>query len=306
MMNTRRSLDAQAMATMLLLCMIWGGQQISLKLAAPDLTPTFQIGLRSLLAAVLVGLVMYVRRERFITADTWRSGVLAGLFFGLEFVLVGEALRYTTASHTVVFLYTAPIFVAFALHWTLPSERLHLLQWAGIGLAFIGLALAFLGKNAPTVTQLPQQLWGDILALGAGLSWAATTVTVRCSTLAQAPATQTLQYQLTISAIMILATAGLLGQWHFNPTLVALSSLAFQVVIVSFFSYLTWFALLKKYVAAQLGVFSFMTPLFGVLAGVLILHEPLEINFIMGAALVLLGILLVSGKNWLLSLWAHR
>jgi drug/metabolite transporter (DMT)-like permease len=72
---------------------------------------------------------------------------------------------------------------------------------------------------------------------------------------------------------------------------------------VSFFSYLAWFGLLKKYIVSQLGVFSFLTPLFGVLAGVLVLHEPIESTFIMGAALVMMGILLVSGKNWLLSLW---
>ena len=306
-MTTRRSLDAQAMSTMLLLCMIWGGQQITLKLAASDLTPTFQIGLRSLLAAVLVGLLMYYRRETFITVSTWRAGLWAGFFFGLEFILVGEALRYTTASHTVVFLYTAPIFVALVLQWQIPTERLHSLQWLGISLAFVGLAFAFLGKNAPNATApLPNQLWGDILALGAGLSWAATTVTIRCSALAQAPATQTLQYQLIISAIMILIVAGLLGQWHFNPTSTAISSLLFQVIVVSFFSYLAWFALLKNYLASQLGVFSFMTPLFGVLAGVLILNEPLETHFILGAALVMAGILLVSGKNWLLSIWAKK
>ncbi|WP_245539457.1 DMT family transporter [Thiofilum flexile] len=295
------------MATMLLLCMIWGGQQITLKLSAPDITPTFQIGLRSLFAAVLVGLVMYFRREVFITVSTWRAGLWAGFFFGLEFLLVGEALHYTTASHTVVFLYTAPIFVALALHWYIPTERLHPLQWLGISCAFVGLALAFLGKSSPnTSAQLPYQLWGDLLALGSGLSWAATTVTIRCSVLAQAPTTQTLQYQLIISAIMILSMAGLLGQWHFNPSPIAISSLLFQVIIVSFFSYLAWFALLKKYIVSQLGVFSFMTPLFGVIAGVLILNEPLEANFIFGALLVIIGILLVSGKNWLLTQWAKQ
>jgi drug/metabolite transporter (DMT)-like permease len=302
MTQARQPLDVKAMALMVLLCMIWGGQQITLKLASPDITPTFQIGLRSALAAALVGILMYYRREAFITVSTWRAGLLAGLLFGLEFILVGEALRYTTASHVVVFLYTAPIFVALALHRQIPSERLHPLQWLGISLAFVGLALAFLGKSTPSA-QLPHQLWGDLLALGSGLSWAATTVTVRCSVLASAPTTQTLQYQLVISAIMILITAGLLGQWHFNPTPTAIGSLIFQVLIVSFFSYLAWFGLLKKYIVSQLGVFSFLTPLFGVLAGVLVLHEPIESTFIMGAALVMTGILLVSGKNWLLSLW---
>ena len=59
-----------------------------------------------------------------VEEGTWRPGLLAGVLFAVEFLLVGEGLRYTTASHLVVFLYTAPIFVALGLHWVRPAERL--------------------------------------------------------------------------------------------------------------------------------------------------------------------------------------
>lgn len=118
-MDHRKALDGQAMALMVILCLIWGLQQVVLKAAAADVTPLMQIALRTGIAAVLVGLLMARRGERIHLSDgTWRPGLLVGFFFALEFLLVGEGLRFTTAAHMVVFLYTAPIFVAFGV-WLL-------------------------------------------------------------------------------------------------------------------------------------------------------------------------------------------
>ena len=119
---------------------------------------------------------------------------------------------------------------------------------------------------------------------------------------AQAPATLTLLYQLVGGFAVLIVAAGLLGQWRFNPTPVAWLSLLFQAVVVSFFSYLTWFWLLKRYLASRLGVFSFLTPLFGMLFGVWLLAEPLEASFVAGTVLVLAGVAVVSGYGW----WRQR
>jgi drug/metabolite transporter (DMT)-like permease len=81
---------------------------------------------------------------------------------------------------------------------------------------------------------------------------------------------------------------------RFALTGTALTSLLFQGVVVSFASYLAWFALLRRYLATGLSVYSFMTPIFGVTFGVLVLGEPLGRAFVLGAALVLGGIFLVS------------
>jgi drug/metabolite transporter (DMT)-like permease len=209
-------------------------------------------------------------------------------------------LRHTSASHTVVFLYTAPAFAALGLHWKLPVERLQPFQWVGVLLAFAGIVIAFFGRTPQPISGPPSSiLWGDFLALLGGISWAATTVVIRCSSLARTPATRTLLYQLVGAFILLmLATIGL-GQTHFNPTRLAWASLVFQSLVVSFASFLVWFWLLRTYLASRLGVFSFMTPLFGIAFGVWLLHEPLEPSFLAGALLVLAGILLVSGSGWL-------
>lgn len=298
--NTCKTLDGQAMLIMLLLCMTWGLQQVVLKAAAPDIAPLLQLALRSGIAALLVGLLMLVRGERLsLHEGTWRPGLLVGLLFALEYLFVGEGLRHTSASHMVVFLYTAPIFAALGLHWKLPVERLQLFQWVGILLAFSGIVIAFCLRSQPTGVSSSNMLWGDSLALLAGISWGATTVVIRCSSLSKVTATQTLLYQLVGAFVLLLLAAIGLGQTDFHQTRLAWGSLLFQSFVVSFASFLAWFWLLRNYLASRLGVFSFMTPLFGMAFGVWLLHEPIEPSFVVGALLVISGIVLVSGYGWL-------
>jgi len=295
----RRSADGFALQVMFGLCLIWGVQQVMIKWAAADIAPVMQAAARSGISALLVGLLMCWKGGWSQIGGTWRGGLLAGSLFGLEFLFIAEGLKLTSAAHMSVFLYTAPIFTALGLNWLLPSERLRPLQWLGILLAFAGIGYAFAGGIS--LDNLDRRmLLGDGFALLAGAAWGATTVVVRASRLSEAPATLTLFYQLIVGFVGLLLIAVLSGQvTHVSLMPVAVASVLFQGLVVSFFSYLTWFWLLRRYLAANLAVFSFMTPLFGVTFGVVLLGEPLSSNFVIGAVLVLLGITFVSAEQWL-------
>ena len=300
-MDERKALDQTASSLMIVLCMVWGLQQVILKMAASDISPLMQIALRSGLAALLLlPLVLLDQKSQLMNLKNLKAGTLVAVLFSLEFFLLAQALQLTSASHAVVLLYTAPIFVALGLHWKLPSERLTILQWTGIGIAFIGIVVTFIRPQQIGVNTFQQQmLWGDLYALAAAIAWAATTVTVRLSSLAQAAVTQTLFYQLAGGFILLLGLAFFLGQAVVQWTPLVIGSLAFHTLIVSFASFLAWFWLLRNYLASRLGVFSFLTPLFGIIFGVWLLDENIEANFIFGTALVLLGILVVSLQGWL-------
>lgn len=295
----RKSADGFLVRTMLLLCTLWGFQQVAIKLAAPDLSTLVQVLLRSTIAALLVAALMLRRDTWRLVPATYLAGLLAGGLFALEFLFIALGLRHTAASRMAVFLYTSPIFSALALHLLLPSERLNPTQWLGIGLCFGGLAIAFgLGGDASNGQGL-----GDVFALLAGFSWGMSTVVVRCSSLSEAPPGLTLFYQLAASVVVLLGFAVIAGGFQpLNFTAVAIASVLFQGVLVSGFSYFAWFWLMRRYLASQLAVLSFMTPLFGVLFGVLILDEPLTAGFMIGTVLVLAGISLVSGAGW----WRYR
>jgi drug/metabolite transporter (DMT)-like permease len=200
-----------------------------------------------------------------------------------------------------VFLYTAPCFTALGLHWFVDGERMRRIQWIGIVVAFAGIALAFADGFLHGATASGSSLAavaGDALGVLAGVAWAATTVVVRATRLAQSSASKTLFYQLTVSAVVLLVMALALGEAHVDTvTPLAVASLAYQAVVVAFVSYLVWFWLLTRYVASRLSVFSFLTPLFGVTFGVLLLGESFSLRFLMAAALVLTGIALVNAPG---------
>lgn len=305
---TRKSADGFALQVMLVLCVIWGMQQVLIKWAAPDIAPVMQAAGRSGIAALIVGIAMCWQGGLRSISSTWRAGLLAGSLFALEFLFIAEGLQLTTAAHMSVFLYTAPIFTALGLHWKLPSERLRPLQWLGVFLAFVGIATAFVGGMSLSDMD-SNMLIGDGMGVLAGMAWGATTVVVRGSRLSEAPVTLTLFYQLMVCLVGLLLIAVVSGQvTHVQLTPVGVGSVLFQGLVVSCASYLTWFWLLRRYLASNLAVFSFMTPLFGVTFGVLLLDEPLSFNFVIGAILVLFGITLVSGEQWIrhkLNRWAR-
>jgi drug/metabolite transporter (DMT)-like permease len=293
--SARRGLDGFVVSTMVLLCAIWGTQQVAIKLAAADVAPIMQVGLRSAMSAALVlGLVTLRREPLFFRDGTLWPGLLAGALFAAEFLFVAEGLRLTSASHMAVLIYTSPIFTAIGLHLTVRGERLRRGQWLGILLAFSGIAVAF-GGGWLRGGVSARTLAGDALGVLAGAAWGATTVVVRRSALSDAPPAKTLLYQLATAAVLLVGAAALTGQVaRVSLTPVAWASLLFQGVVVSFASYLAWFWLLRRYAAAQVSVFSFLTPLFGVTFGVLVLGERVDVAFGAGAALVLAGITVVT------------
>jgi drug/metabolite transporter (DMT)-like permease len=298
----RRAPDSTAILLMIALCAVWGFQQVAIKGANASFPPLLQAGIRSTIATVLVWLWTRSRGVALFRSDnTLASGLLAGVLFGGEFVCIFLGLTLTSATRMVVFLYTAPCFMALGLHWFVAGEKLKRVQWVGIALAFGGISLAFAdgflhpATSSASGTSTWQGTAGDALGVLGGVFWAATTVVIRASPLARASASKTLFYQLGVSAIVLLALASALGQTHVSTiTLTAVASLAYQAIVVAFLSYLTWFWLLTRYMASRLSVFSFLTPIFGVAFGVVLLGETLTTRFMIASALVVTGIALVN------------
>ncbi len=289
-MNARVAPGPAAFGLMVLLCAIWGFQQVAMKFATAEIAPILQAALRSAGGALLVfawarwrGIALFGRDRSLV------PGLLAGLLFGLEFVFIFVGVDRTTVSRMVVFLYTAPCFTVLGLHFFVPGERMAWRQAAGVLLAFAGLVLAFIDKAAGGSPM------GDFFGVLAALFWAATTVLIRATSLAKVTATKVLLYQLVVSAAVMFPLSWLVGERGVAvlsaPTLWAM---AYQIVIVAFASYLAWFWLLTRYLAGRLLVFSFLTPLFGVGFGMMLMHDQPSLHFFTAAAMVVGGIVLVN------------
>jgi len=287
----RRPLDLRAVALVLVLCMIWGIQQVVLKAVASHAAPVMQLTIRFAGASLLFGMWVLIREGRSAFNDgTLPSGVLLGLLFSLEFVFVGQSLRHTTAAHSIVFLYTAPIFTALGLQF-LPEERLSRLQWVGICLAFAGIVVAFLGFGGRPTTGL---LTGDLLALLGGMSWGLSNVVLRRGRVGGAMTAKTVFYQVATATILLGAFSLATDQSQVELSQVTVWALLFQTLVIAISSYLVWFWLLRRYLTSRLMLLSLLTPLFGVLLGAALLGDPISLRFGLGGSLVLAGILVVN------------
>jgi drug/metabolite transporter (DMT)-like permease len=288
-----RPLDAVAAAIVVVLCMSWGFNQVAVKLALPDVPPLLQATIRSVIAAVLVALWARWRGISFSLRDgTLLPGLVAGALFGLEFVFIYRGLLWTTASRAVLFIYLTPVLVAIGARWFLPGDRFRLAQWMGLALSFAGIALAF-GLPAPAAD--PRQMLGDLMMICAAVSWAATTLVIKASALNNAPFEKTSLYQLVVSVVVLAVATLAFGESIVRvPSGLAIASLAYQSLWVASISFVVWFALVQRYSASRLSAFTFLTPLFGVAAGHLVLDEPLTPAFAVAAALVAVGLVLVN------------
>lgn len=295
----QKPIDLLAVVTIIACCALWGIQQVAIKVAVIDgLPPYFQAALRSLVAAALLAVWAWMRGGKkallaLVAIDRATPAcLLIGAMFGAEFLAMFPGLKLTTASRAVIFVYTAPFFTALGAHWLIPAERLGWRQTLGLVIAFAGVAGAFadgLGAGGGSMA-------GDSLCLLAGLLWGATTVAMKASpSLIRLNPSRVLFVQLAYSAPVLIAVAAFTGEYHVgHATALAWACMFYQMVIVAFASYLAWVWLIQRHAASRIAGFTFLTPLFGILAGVLMLGDPFSPWIIVGLVAIAVGLRLLT------------
>jgi len=294
----KNHLDSLAITLLLVCCAFWGFQQILIKATVSEVPPLWQATLRFWGATVLLWLWCRLRGVALFTRDgTLRGGLLAGLLFAGEFAFIYLGLMHTSASRLTVFLYTSPFVVALLLPRVVPGEALRRLQWIGLTIAFAAVALAF-SEGFMHSSPVAGQWRGDAMALAAGVLWGLTTLTIRATRLASASAEKTLFYQVAVTAAVAPFISLALGEpWSLDYSGQAWASILLQTAVGAFASYLTWMWLLRHYPATQMSSFTFLTPVFALLFGVVLLGEPLTLQLVVALVGVAVGIVLVSRRG---------
>ncbi len=295
MAERKTRIDAPAVVLLVGCCFLWGLNQVAAKVAIAEISPLWQAAARSVGGLLLVGLWARLRGIPLFARDaTLPGGLLAGALFGVEFLCIFTGLQYTSASRMAVFIYLSPFVVAVGMPFLSRAERLTARQAAGLVLAFAAVASAFLeGFTRPAVG--PRQWIGDALGVVAGVVWGGTTLAIRGTRLSGAVAEKTLLYQLAVSGVLLTVCAVATGApWPAAISPLVGASLVFQIVVVTAASYLVWFWLIRTYPATQLASFTLLTPIFGLLMGVLLLSEPVTLRLLVALGGVAAGILLVN------------
>ena len=279
---------------LVLMCTLWGGNMVSIKVTSRGIPPILAAALRSLLASGLLALYAKLKGERlfFARADL-KHGAALGILFALDFLFLYWGVIFTDASRAIIFLYTQPLWVALGAHLLLPAERLNRSKGMGLSLAFLGLVIVF-GSRSSGLSHLH---WlGDLMEVTAAVFWAATVIYIkRFLSYRQVSHIQTLFAQLLFS-IPVLAIGALAFEWG-RPIIltdVIFANFLYQAVVVAFFSYVAYLWMIHRYPVSRLSAFTFLAPLLGVILSGWLLGETLTALLWVGLGLVAAGIYLVN------------
>ena len=254
--------------------------------------PVFRAGVRSAGAVLVLALWMWARGVSFnVPRAAMVGGILSGVFFGLEFLFLFNALDITTVSRASVIFYTMPVWLALVAHFWFPGERLTTRKTLGLLMAVAGVAIALSDRSGGAVS------WtGDLLALMSAFCWAAIVVCVRLTPLSEVPPAKQLMFQVVISAVILLALAPFFGPLLREVAPIHIAGLIFQIVAVASLGFLAWFWLISIYPSSSVASFSFLSPVFSVILGWLLLSEDVALSVWAALVLVAGGIYLINRK----------
>lgn len=272
-------------ATLLALSMIWGSSFIFLRVASAEMQAMFVGGLRVMFGALFLAVLFPLLKKKTDIARNWKLIALIALFASaLPFTLMAFAAQTVNASILTILNATSPIWAALvALAW---SRKLPPLPAAvGLGLGLAGVA-TIVGQDTVTMNTP-----GAGLGLLAGLACAAcyglaTNIAEKLGSHID-PMTNALGCLLLGSAIMLPFT--LLQVPAQLPSFQAGASVVAVGVLCSGFAYLLYFRLVQDIGPTSALTVTFLSPVFGVLWGHLLLDEPVGWHTLAGGLMVLGG-----------------
>lgn len=285
-------MDAVGAAALIAFALHLAFNQVVIKVTNDGFGPIFAAGIRSAGAVLVLYIWMRIRGIPLtLPRAAVPSGILVGCLFALEFMVLFSALDFTTVSRASVIFYSMPVWLALASHFLLPGDPMTKIKAAGLLMAMAGVALALLDRSDTTAS-----LVGDLMALTSAVCWAAIALCVKLTPLKSVPPAQQLMCQVLISAPILLFVAMLTGDLLRDPQPIHYAGMAFQIIAIASLGFLVWFWLLTIYPASAVASFSFLSPVFAVILGWLLLDEHVGPQVWAALGLVSAGIYLINRR----------
>ena len=292
-MNKKNNIDLTGVVVLISFSMLLGLNQTLVKIVNYGIHPIFQVGLRSLIAAIPVLIFCILFKKKISIRDgSLIPGIICGSIFALEFVLLFFALEFTSVARSSILFYSMPVWLGIAAHFLIKNEKLNLKKLLGFLISVIAVSIALFTKN-----DLGEgAIIGDVFALCASFLWATIVLIVRKTKLNRSCPEMQLLYQLIVSSIVILPISYYFG-FYFREINIGITIIfIFQAVVIVAAGFLIWFWTLSVYPVTSIASFSFFGPIFGVFFGWLILKEEISILILLSLVLVSCGIYLIN-KN---------
>lgn len=290
-MEKKPNMDAFGAVSLVMVALVLAFAQVVIKVTNEGLQPVYGAALRSIGAALCVGLWVWWRGFGFsFSRKTLPTAMLMGAFFGIEFIFLFVGLDLTTVARSAVLMNSMPVWLAIGAHFLVAGEAMNPRKATGLTFAFFGVVVALAGRGDGTGGSLA----GDLCSLMAAIAWAAIALCAKTPALSQVRAEALLFYQTAFSIPILVIATPFFGPLVRDLQPIHIYGLVFQTVVVVSGIYMVWLWLLRIYPAASVASFSFLAPVFGVFLGWLLLDEPVGPETGGALLLVALGLWLIN------------
>ena len=284
----------QAGALALVASILWGGNQVFIKIGLEGIPPLAMAGLRFVLGGLTVALAArWARVALAVPKSAWPGLAGLSLVFITQIYLLNQGTVYTEASRSTVMISAYPFFTALFAHFFIPGDQLTLNKVGGLALAFAGVVLVFAESLVLTETDF---LLGDGMVLLSAAFLGLRQILIKRLVHGLHPF-QVLFWQALLSLPAFALLSALFerqGLYHFDGAV--LVALLYQGLVVAGLCFILWVFLLQRHSASRLGVYGFSTPVCGALLSYLLLGETLTPAVLASVALVGAGVVVVNRK----------
>lgn len=286
------TLPVWALVTTIGLCVAFGGDQISRKVALTSFSPLESGAWAYALSAMLLWVYAYVRKVPWKPPSKrialWHG--LSALLFLLVNTLGLLGLQFTSAGRATIFIATYPFFVTIFAWLTVQREHLSIQKILGLCVACAGVILVLTQR----VHSGGSHFVGDALVMLSSVLLAVMILHLRRVSHVVHPLQATL-WQITLSVPAFIGSA-----FYFEkPSLWTHSAqswlaILYQVFVINTLGFVVRAELIRRYGASTIAVFFFLTPVIGIVLSGLLLNEQIGLRTVVGGLIVGMGILLVQ------------
>lgn len=277
----------------LVLCLIWGSTWIFIKLGLRDLPPLTFAGLRFLLAASILWILIFVQKRKLPTTgrDWWLLAWTGGLAFSLNYALIFWGEQYIASGLAAVLQAMIPAFGMLFAHFYLPNERLTGRKIAGVVTGILGVGLIFFDQMKLEGTMA---LWGSAGLLVSAVDVGFYNVVIKARAGHLDPAVLAAG-QMTFGILPLLGYGFL---FEGNPfllrwTVASVGSLLYLSAVGSSIAFLLYYWLVHKIEVTKTMLISLVTPVIALLIGLVTIGEQVSWRVAVGSVAIISGISLI-------------
>lgn len=282
----------------LLTVALWGGNPVATLYSTDALPPVTVSGLRFLMATGVMLIWCLVERSSFrVSPQQIQPIVVAGALLFLQITTFTIGTAWTSSSHASLFVNTFVFWVVGIEHFVTRTDRLTSLRAAGLVLAGVGVAALLWEGKTPTAQYDQPSVAGDALLLFSAFVLGVKFIYTKQALKIIGP-TELIFWHDIVAVLMFGAAAAVLERPDFGQVSPqAWLGLLYQGVLVGGVCFALQAHLLKIHSASQIAVFSFLTPLFGIVLGMLLRGDRLSVWLVLSGLTVAAGIYLVNRRE---------